>query len=362
MSQRFFYTVITGHRSGFFISILRAILFLLSLAYSAIVRCRNFLYRVGLLRIKRVDSTVICVGNLTVGGTGKTPLVIWLCNFLTSRNISTSILTRGYKSTSSHETPLTDEPAILASSCRDTKVVINANRTAGATKAIEQYHSRVLVMDDGFSHLRLARDINIIAIDATNPFGGGHLLPRGLLREPISSIRRAKAVVITRADQVESATIQQIKSTLLNYKADLLIATCCHKPIALVSLSGEEYPLSKLIDKKVLGFCGIGNPDNFKKTLISLGVELTDFLIFNDHHKYSCGDLRDICDCSHKNSTDFILTTEKDFTKITALSVQKHGLNPELANFYQLKIEINFLTGQAKLKRLIETAIASKIN
>jgi len=200
--------LISGQSSGFGASILRLLLALAATGYSLVVRLRNFLYSNGMLRVHHVDAAVICVGNITTGGTGKTPLVVWLCNLITqnsklnTQNCKFAILTRGYKARTQENADLKDEIAILAESCPEAQVIVNPDRVAGAAEAIEKHAAKVLIMDDGFQHRRLARNLDIAAIDATQPFGYGRMLPAGLLREPVSSLNRAGAVVITRCDQV----------------------------------------------------------------------------------------------------------------------------------------------------------------
>jgi tetraacyldisaccharide 4'-kinase len=184
--------------------------------YSLVVRLRNFLYSKRRLKIHTADVPVISVGNITTGGTGKTPLVIWLCNTIYQKSkiknqkCGVAILTRGYKTRGTRdEGPFdfaqgrrgtTDELAILAESCPQAKVIVNPDRAAAARRAVG-FCAKVLVMDDGFQHRRLRRDLDIVTIDATCPFGYGRLLPAGLLREPVASLRRADAAVVTRCDQ-----------------------------------------------------------------------------------------------------------------------------------------------------------------
>ncbi|MBN2129221.1 MAG: tetraacyldisaccharide 4'-kinase, partial [Sedimentisphaerales bacterium] len=184
--------------------------------YSLVTLFRNWLYAQGWLRVHRVGVPVVCVGNLTTGGTGKTPLVVWLARLMGQKGVRAAILTRGYKA-NGRKTPYdvttnTDEPAELAAACPGVPVIVNPDRVAGAAEAIRSHGAQVLLMDDGFQHRRLGRDLDIVAVDATCPFGYGRLLPAGLLREPLSGLTRAHAVVLTRSDQVSEETLRQIET------------------------------------------------------------------------------------------------------------------------------------------------------
>ena len=217
--------LISGQRTGAAAALLRLLLRIAAVGYSLVVRLRNFLYSEGWLKAHRVDSAVICVGNITVGGTGKTPLVVWLCKQIIA-NSECAILTRGYKS---GQGKLTDEPAILAKSCPEASIIVNPDRVAGAEKAVSEFGADIIVMDDGFQHRRLRRDLDIIAIDATCPFGYGRLLPAGLLREPAGSIERADAAVITRYDQADDDSIAETKKRIEEIAPEIAVAKAIHK-------------------------------------------------------------------------------------------------------------------------------------
>ena len=210
MNQEAFRKLVSGESSGLCAILLRFILGIAAHVYRVITWVRNFLYSKGWLKIHRADVPVISIGNITTGGTGKTPLVIRLCNFLRNSGSKCAILTRGYKADENYG----DEPAVLAESCPGIQVVVNPDRVAGAAEAISKFGAKVLVMDDGFQHRRLVRELDIVAIDSTVPFGYGKLLPAGLLREPVDSLKRADAAVITRCDQVDEAELIQLEGKL----------------------------------------------------------------------------------------------------------------------------------------------------
>ena len=209
MNQTFYHKLVSGHIKSRTAVLLRAVLAIAATIYAIIIRLRNLFYDKQVFKTHHSKAVVISIGNITLGGTGKTPLVVWLCNFLHQKNPSFAVLTRGYKtktkkSPTGNDMPdtMTDEPAILSENCPQVKVIINPDRVAGAVEAIKKFGAKILIMDDGFQHRRLARDLDIVTIDATQPFGYEKIFPAGLLREPLTSLRRADAVVITRCDQI----------------------------------------------------------------------------------------------------------------------------------------------------------------
>ena len=300
------------------------------------------------------DVPVISIGNITVGGTGKTPLVIWLYNLLRERNIHCAILTRGYKATQNYE----DEPAILTKSCPEARVIVNPDRVTGAAEAVNDFDAKVLIMDDGFQHRRLARDLDIVVIDATCPFGYGKILPAGLLREPVTSLKRADAAVITRCDQRTEAQLAQLEKELQRINPDMIIAKSIHKPICAKSMVGEENSIEELKGKKIFAFCGIGNPDAFLDTIKELGTNLVGSKVYNDHYHYGDKCLADIYEQARHLKADLILTTQKDWFS-AQYAIRNTQYEIPLA---YLAIELKFTAGGDKLKVLIGDTLAGKIS
>jgi tetraacyldisaccharide 4'-kinase len=347
--------LISGEKSGIGAMVLRFLLGAASVGYSIAIGLRNFLYSAGLLKAHHVDATVICVGNITVGGTGKTPLVVWLCKQIISDS-QCVILTRGYKSRAQEAEIYRDEPEIFSESCPEVKVIVNPDRVAGAEEAAIKFGTKVLIMDDGFQHRRLARDLDIIAIDATLPFGYGRMLPAGLLREPVSSLKRAGAVVITRCDQIAENELSELEEKLRLINPDMVIARSIHAPAYIKSIDNKEIALEELKGKKIFGFCGIGNPGSFLTTVKTAGAELVGSKIFNDHHHYTEACIADIFEQAERLKADLILTTQKDQNKITRPASSK----TEIPLAY-IGIEIKFLSGEEKLWGLIEKTLAGKM-
>ena len=348
MNQNSFSKLIAGKKRGFFCFLLRLLLLLASLPYRILIAFRNLFYNKGLLKSYSVNIPVISVGNITSGGTGKTPTVIWLCNHLREKNLNSVILTRGYKASKGK---LTDEPAVLAKSCPDTQIVINPNRVQGAQNAISQFKPQVIIMDDGFQHRRLKRNLDIITIDATRPFGYGHLLPAGLLREPVSSVKRAHIVIITRTDQVNSEAIEKIEKKIKKANHQITIAKTIHKNTHAVLVGGDTLSLEQIREKKIFAFCGLGNPDAFLDQLRSLQLRLSGSKIYNDHHKYTPDDITDIYEQAKYLDAELVLTTSKDYVKTASL--RKKGYDIPLA---YLALKLDFIEGYDKIVQLIEQA------
>jgi len=371
MNQDDFRKLISGQKSGPGASLLRLLLGAAAGGYSIAVRERNFLYSNGWLKAHRADAVVISIGNITVGGTGKTPLVVWLCKEIIpdSRfqisNSQCAILTRGYKSRAQeHKSTRAqkiedyrDEPAILAESCPEVNVIVNPDRVAGAAEAINKFGAKVLIMDDGFQHRRLVRDLDIITIDGTQPFGYGKMLPAGLLREPVTSLKRAGAVVITRCDQVTETELSEIEKKLSAINPNMIIARSIHAPAYVKTTDNKETSLDHLKGKKIFAFCGIGNPGAFLNTIKSLSCDLAGEKIYNDHHHYTNDCLADIYEQAECLKADLILTTQKDWTKIKRLALLKKDIP-----LGYIGIEIKFLAGEDKLRDLIEKTLAGKIS
>jgi tetraacyldisaccharide 4'-kinase len=345
--------LISGQRKGLWAGVLRIFLSLVSGLYAAVVIGRNCFYEKGWLKTSKVDALVISVGNITAGGTGKTPLVVWVSQLINSKNLKCAVLTRGYKT---KKGKISDEPAVLARNSPETKIVINPNRVAGAAKAISKYGAKVLVMDDGFQHRRLARDIDIVTIDAMVPFGYARYLPAGFLREPIESLARADAAVITRSNQVAESEVKDLEEVLLSANPDLIIAKSEHRPVKIKCMGRLELTLEEISGKRIFAYCGIGNPDSFLKTVEAIGAEIIATRIYDDHHEYTNGDLTDIYEEARYLNAEMILSTQKDWTKSSLLV----GDGLEIP-FGYLHIELEITSGVEKITELIDGALAGRI-
>jgi tetraacyldisaccharide 4'-kinase len=393
LNQQDYRKLVSGQSTGFGARFLRLVLRAASLGYSGVVRLRNLLYDKGWLRTHRVNAVVLSVGNITAGGTGKTPLVIWLCNLLKQKNIRRAILTRGYKACrapprmrsvsdeggtqTAIRNTLTDEPAILAQTCPEAKIAMNPDRVAGAMEMVNMFGAEALVMDDGFQHRHLARDLDIVTIDATVPFGYGRLLPAGLLREPVTALKRADAAVITRCDQIGEAELSRLEEKLRFINSDMIITKSIHAPVCVKYPEPSAIPakagiqkdaegidsrlrrndsLDRLKGKRIFAFCGIGNPKAFLTTIETLGGVLAGSRIYDDHHHYSRQGLAEICHQAKQSGAELILTTEKDYCKIATLQMRAEDVS-----LAYLVVRVQFTAGQDQLTALIESTIAGKI-
>jgi tetraacyldisaccharide 4'-kinase len=350
LNQADFRNLISGQTNSLAGKALRPFLSLAAAGYSAVINTRNFLYDKGLLKIHHPNAAVISIGNITAGGTGKTPLVIRLCNKISQPYIP-AILTRGYKA---HQS---DEVAVLVQNCPNAKIIVNPDRIKGSDEAIGKFGANVLIMDDGFQHRRLHRDLDIVTIDATNPYGFGKLLPAGLLREPLTCLKRADAVVLTRCNQVTDNDLARLEENLKSVNPNLLIARSIHNPTYAISSGNKKLGIAELKNKKIFAFCGIGNPDSFLNTIRQIGATLLGSKIYNDHYQYTANDINEIYEQAERLKADFILTTQKDWAKITSLASPKKDV--PLA---YLAIELKFITAEDKITQLIETVLAGKIH
>ena len=293
----------------------------LSALYSAVTRTRVSLYQRGTFRTTKLDRPVISVGNMTVGGTGKTPLVEWVAKTLAGAGKKVCILTRGYGRQHPERqvivsdgqailaTPAEagDEPYLLASNLLGLAAVIcNADRISAARDAIEVFGAECFVLDDGFQHLRLARDLNIVTVDATNPWGGGQLLPYGRLREPLSGLRRADCVVLTRCDQAPDV------DPLLNEIRSFI----GFNPVFQSTMKPRRSPHP---DGPVAAFCAVGNPNSFFEQLRNSGYEVVVEKTFRDHHAYTQKDIDNLTDAATRAGAQSLITTAKDAVKLRAL-------------------------------------------
>jgi tetraacyldisaccharide 4'-kinase len=305
-----------------------------SALYGLAARTRIALYRRGLLSVHRIEAPVISVGNITAGGTGKTPLVAWLARNLAREGRRTCILTRGYGRAnpgvrvvvSDGERLLADaseggdEPRLLAEMLRGVAAVVSdADRVAAARWAIENLRSELFILDDGFQHMRIARDLNIVTIDATNPWGHGRLLPRGTLREPLEGLKRADCLIITRADQATEPDSLRAEAASLSGGRPVFLSRTRVVGLRLLSETEAHLNLREALDRPVAAFCAIGNPQAFFKQLASHGVALTQTRAFADHHIYTQSEIDSLVSDARGRGAGALVTTAKDAVKLRSL-------------------------------------------
>ncbi len=312
------------------------------------VSYRNLAFDRGWKPAHRAAVPVVSVGNLTLGGTGKTPMVEWVARWYRALGVRVAILSRGYGDASG----INDEGRVLEENLPDVPHLQGVDRSRLADCAVEELESQLLVLDDGFQHRRLARDLDLVLLDALDPFGLGRSFPRGLLREPVSSLRRAGVVVLSRADLVDQPTRAAIRARAERAAGPLRWATARHAPRDLVGGSEVTEPLESARGRKVVAFCGIGNPEGFRRTLEGLGVELADFRIFRDHHPYTASDVAELSGWARATGAELALTTQKDSVK---LRLDALGLVPLRA----LRVGLEVLEGQETLAEALSALAPS---
>ena len=334
----------------------------LSHLYGLAMRTRAALYARGLLRQQILPCRVISVGNLTVGGTGKTPVVIALAAALRDRGRKVGVISRGYKRRSGtsileisdgrtlrgHPEDSGDEPFLIAQHCLGVPVAVGADRPLVGRYLVDRFDLDTLVLDDGFQHLALRRDMDILVLDAGAPFGNGYLLPRGRLREPLSAMERASAVLVTRASQAQR--LDELKATVRAVAPAVPIWITDFAPSAVVRVGSEAAAEpSALKGERVLAVSGIGNPESFRRLLGAAGAIVVDHCVFPDHHAYSADDLQRVRSAAEQAGVARIVTTEKDAVKLAPLDEVKN----RKVEMWAVRIDLRWLEGREEWERMV---------
>jgi tetraacyldisaccharide 4'-kinase len=340
--SQFIQTVMSGEDKRARAEVLRGTLNIAELFYSSVMRLRNQLYNRQIFRSRRLPHPVISVGNITTGGTGKTPVVRWLAEHLRAEGKHPAILSRGYKSEAGG---LGDELTMLdraLNKSNDQKIYLAANpdRVAGATSILRDHpDTDVFILDDGFQHRRVARDLDIVLISAANPFGFNHVLPRGLLREPLAGLERANALILTYADQASAQIVESIEQAFKKHNPHAPIYRAIHAQTGLRTSDGSALiPLEELRSRRFFPFAGIGNPTAFDHQLRAF-AEPAGYRWFPDHHSYTEYEVRSIREEARKAGAEILVTTEKDWVKIAPLYTPGETLPP----IWRVEMELKFL-------------------
>ena len=339
-------------------TIIQIIAFAISLPYLLIINFRNWLYDRKIIASVKLPCPVISVGNITVGGTGKTPCVIMLAQMLQSHGFKPAILSRGYGGKNTKSVNIVsdgknilldsktagDEPLLMAQSLRSIPIIVGPQRIKTGSAAINLFGANVLICDDAMQHRQIFRDIILVLLDSQSLQGNDYILPRGKLREPITGLKRASAFVLTRAneEQEKNKTIEQLART-----ENIPVFMSTHTPKDIVKGDySEQWPIAELKGKKVCAFCGIAKPDSFKKTLLNAGAQILSFDIFPDHHRFNKIELEIIKARFIKCRADLIITTQKD-----GIRVQEF---PEFSNMiYLLRLEMEFIPSSESFQKFI---------
>jgi len=365
--------VIMNRRHGTEVTLFAGFLKSLSFLFNGIVQLRLWLYDKQILRKRHLGCLVVVVGNLTVGGTGKTPVVEKFARSLAARGRRVAILSRGYKSkpvsfwkrwvrqisqkgdhppkvVSDGKTVFLDseeagdEPYMLAQNLPGVMVFVDKNRVNAGSYAIRKYGADTLILDDGFQYLPLRGRLNLLLVDKTNPFGNKELLPRGILREPIKHLKRASYVFITKSNGVSDSALEE---TIRAHNPDVDIIECAHKPEYLQDMdTGERRPLSELEGKKIGAFSAIADHYSFEGFLRRSGAQVMYTRRFLDHHRYTNEELMQVFESAEFERLDFLITTEKDAVRIPKSF-------PKSMPLYYLRLEIDILSGDQDFEKAV---------
>lgn len=309
----YLYGLATDKEQGFLAGIFKIILFGFSLIYALVIAALKFIYR---LSPNRLNCRVISVGNITLGGTGKTSLVEFIAKYLEQQGQRVAILSRGYKQKGNIPA---DEPAMLEKNLKNVPVIVDANRIRAGKEAIEKYGADTVILDDGFQQWKLKKDLEIVTVDATNPFGNRWVIPRGILREPVAALKEADILVLTKTNL--NPGIMQIKNLLSRINRRAILVEATHQPLGFYALGSPDNLLSldSLKGVSVTAFSGIADPASFENLLGNLGVKIGLSFRFSDHHHYSPRVLADIIEESKRKNITTIVTTEKDAVRLNSL-------------------------------------------
>jgi len=301
----------------------------IAVLYGAVVRFRNFCYDRGILKSYAVGCKVICVGNITVGGTGKTPMVQFIVNTLLSLGKRVAIVSRGYgRSTSGGllvsdgekilhpASEAGDEPCLLARSCKGAIVAVDKDRVRMAREIVKSFSPDVIVLDDAFQHRRIKRDLDVVMIRSGKAFGNGFLLPAGPLREPVSGLRRAQLIMLRKSNDEGMRISPQENIPVFNFDYQTFNLSNYDGPVSMLELQGA----------RVFAFSGIANPANFRKTLDALKLNILDHRAFHDHHHYTASDIKHLLASRERLEAQYIITTEKDWVKLPPQSLDAKWL------------------------------------
>lgn len=337
--------IISGKDTSLKAKATRCLMSILTPGYAIATTTRAKLFDLGIKTTHPLGRPTISVGNLTTGGTGKTPMVGFIVQHLLSLGQQPAILLRGYKATDTHGS---DEAAVYRNQFGErVPVITNPSRVDGAQNALTQFPGvTCFVLDDGFQHRKAARDLDIVLIDALNPFGYDHLLPRGLMREPKTALKRADAIIITRSDQVSPDVLSQLNQTIQHITGKAPIAQASHKWVSLLDTMNRAHDLAILKTKLVIAAIAIGNPDAFVRTLNVHASNVHDMIIQPDHHAWPPEAIHTLV--QHARDHDALLiTTEKDYVKWPRLDPDTPVYRVQLAmgfgNDTQQQVLINMI-------------------
>lgn len=373
--QIYLYKLVHGEKPGFLAALVLGVLYVFSLIYGLGVRVKLGFYKNGFKKQHKLDCTVISLGNITVGGTGKTPTAQQLASIIYDMGYKVVILNRGYRAGWKGDVGLVsdgrkifmsvneagDEAYLLAKNLPGVPVVIGKDRAITGDYAVKQLKADVVILDDGYQHWKLARDLDIVLIDTRNVFGNNFMLPRGTLREPLANLARAHAYLLTKVDQSSHNARTSIRNVLARYNCVAPVVESIHNPRAFLEIQDwykkglrcTKINLEAVRNKRVLAFSAIGNPSSFEQTVADTGVSSIEAVRFPDHHGYTMAEMQSIMQKAVDQGACALITTEKDAVKIPAEFIHSDRPLP----VYILSIELDFVDGIEDFMALIKNVL-----
>ncbi|ATH06921.1 tetraacyldisaccharide 4'-kinase [Halobacteriovorax marinus] len=348
--------------NNFVSNIFQAFLFPLTCLWEWVYRIRRFMYNYGLLKKNYFQVPIISIGNLTFGGTGKTPFTLWLSDYLgQEKGKRVLVLMRGYKGNLEHGSGLLksgarlgynpfdygDEALLLARRLKNTFIAVGKKRSENLSHYFDEVSPDVVLLDDGHQHLKLERNLNIVLFDSLMSLDKYKVAPGGYMREGFSALKDAEVVVLGRADLVTESKLNSLKEIVLKYNPRIKFAHICYRPTGLFNISCEKvFDVDHLVGKRVICVAGIASPSSFFKYVETLGIEIIHQVSFPDHHYFKAEEISRLIDLS-KEEDVYILTTEKDIVKL------RRVVDTERLLYLEIKVE--FLSGESEVKKAINS-------
>jgi len=363
LAEKIYGLILAEEEQALGIRILRMVATVVAWSYDKLIIFRNFLFDLRILKVHKLSCPVISVGNLAVGGTGKTPMVIWLARFLSEEGWRVGVVSRGYKGEETEKVLVVsdgrnilagsdisgDEPQLLARRLPGIPVLCSTKRALAAEAAVEQFRCEVVILDDGFQHRFVARNLDIVMFDSRYPFGDGSLFPRGILREQTTALTRAQVLVLSRFDGSEQA--EQSHKNLVGQWPDKTVVTAAHRATHLFKATTQkELPLSSVENKRLAAFAGIGRPDDFFRTVRDLGADLVHTTALPDHHPLTIELLASLVEEASEQKPELWLTTEKDWVRLPSDL-------PDSMELMILAVEIDLDGDSSLLKAVVQESL-----
>jgi len=365
LAEKIYGLILAEEKRTVGITILRMFATVVAWSYDKLTIFRNILFDLRILKVHKLSCSVISVGSLAVGGTGKTPMVIWLARFLLEEGWRVGVVSRGYKGEETKKVLVVsdgrnilvgsdisgDEPQLLARRLPGIPVLCSTKRALAAEAAVEQFRCEVVILDDGFQHRFIARNLDIVMLDAQKPFGNGSLFPRGTLRERTKALTRAQALVLSRFDG--GAQAEQTHKNIVNQWPERTVVTATHRATRLFGATTQrEHALGSVNNKRLAAFAGIGRPDEFFRTVHDLGADLVHTTALPDHHPLTIELLASLVEEASEQVPELWLTTEKDWVRLP-------DDLPDSMELWVLAVEIDLDGDSSLLKAVVRRSLTT---